>query len=134
MKHNFTKLMAIVAILLMSVWSVNAQTSTYSGTYPITMQGFVQICTNPVAAGWAGSTSSASTSARNGKCFTTADDANFNSGRNITYRLPVCGTITLQANGTLGRGFIITVKKVSDATQLSRTVWAYDNATVRQLT
>lgn len=121
--------MAIVAILLMSVWSVNAQTSTYSGTYPITMQGFVQICTNPVAAGWAGSTSSASTSARNGKCFTTADDANFNSGRNITYRLPVCGTITLQANGTLGRGFIITVKKVSDATQLSRTVWAYDNAT-----
>ena len=129
MKHNFTKLMAIVAILLMSVWSVNAQTSTYSGTYPITMQGFVQICTNPVAAGWAGSTSSASTSARNGKCFTTADDANFNSGRNITYRLPVCGTITLQANGTLGRGFIITVKKVSDATQLSRTVWAYDNAT-----
>ena len=30
MKHNFTKLMATVAILLMSVWSVNAQTLAFT--------------------------------------------------------------------------------------------------------
>jgi hypothetical protein len=129
MKKLFTKLMAVVAILVLSAGNVGAQTATYSGTFPITMQGFAQVCTAPVTAGWAGTTSAASSTARDGKCFTTATDGNFNTGRNITYRLPYCGTVTIQANGTVGRGFIITVKKVSDATQLSRTVWAYGNAT-----
>lgn len=129
MKKLITQFMAIAIVFILGFSSIYAQTSTYSGTFPITMQGFAQICTAPVTAGWAGTTSAASSSARNGKCFTTADDGNFNSGRNITYRLPYCGTLTLQVNGTVGRGFIITVKKVSDATQLSRTVWAYTNAT-----
>ena len=129
MKKLFTKLIATTMFLLMGVLNVYAQTLTYSGTYPITLQGFTQSITDPIAAGWAGTTSSPTTSARNGKCFTTANDGNFNTGKFITYRVPSCGTITLQANGTVGRGFIVTVTKVSDASQLSRTVWAYSNAT-----
>jgi len=129
MKKLFTRLLAVTLLLLLSVWSVNAQTTTYSGTFPITGQGLAQIFTNPVAAGWAGSTSSPTATDRSGKCFASAaTDCNFNSGRNVTYRLPNCGTLTLQVNGTLGRGFIITVKKVSDGTQISRTVWAYPTA------
>jgi hypothetical protein len=130
MKKLFTKMLALVVLSLVGIMSVGAQTTTYSGTFPIYMQTFTQVYTTPVGAGWAGSTSAPSTVARDGKCFTTSPaESNFNSARNITYRLPNCGTITLQANGTVGRGFIVTVKKVSDASQVSRTVWAYANGT-----
>lgn len=125
MRKLITKLLVFIMLMFIGIWSVNAQTTTYSGTFPITLQGFTQTVTDPVAAGWAGTTATPTTAARNGKCFTTANDANFNTGKFMTYRVPSCGTISLQANGTVGRGFIITVTKVSDATQLSRTVWAY---------
>ncbi|MGC3979255.1 MAG: fibronectin type III domain-containing protein [Paludibacteraceae bacterium] len=129
MKKNFTKLSAIILLGLLCVCNLDAQTNVYSGSFPITMTGYAEEYTTPVNAGWAASTSVPSSSARNGKCFPTATDANFNSGKNLTYWLPSCGTMTLQANGTVGRGFIITVVKVSDGSQLSRTVWAYSNAT-----
>lgn len=129
MKKKITKLMAVVVFGLFYVFNINAQTKAYEGTYPITMTGVTQVHTNPVADGWAGTSSAPTSASRNGKCFATATDANFNSGKNLTYWLPNCGTLTIQANGTSGRGFIITVVKAADNTQLSRTVWAYDNAT-----
>ena len=130
MKKLFTKSLFLFALFLFCAWNVNAQTSTYSGTFPITLQGLAQSYTAPLAAGWAGSTSAPTASDRSGKCFTTATtDLNFNTGRNITYRLPYCGTITLQANGTVGRGFIITVTKVTGGAQVIRTVWAYGTST-----
>ncbi len=129
MKKLITKSLAFLAFLLLSAWNVNAQTTTYSGTFPITLQGFAQVYTAPVAAGWAGTTSAPTSSDRSGKCFTTATDPNVNTGKNFTYRLPYCGTITLQANGTVGRGFIVTVTKVTGGAQVSRIVWAYSNAT-----
>jgi len=130
MKKLFTKTMALFVLILFCAWNVNAQTSTYAGTFPLTLQGFAQTYTTPVAAGWAGSTSAPTSADRSGKCFTSATtDLNFNTGRNITYRLPYCGTITLQANGTVGRGFIVTVTKVTGGAQVIRTVWAYSTAT-----
>ncbi|MDD2797246.1 MAG: T9SS type A sorting domain-containing protein [Bacteroidales bacterium] len=129
MKKTTTNSILLMAFLLLSILGVKAQSSTYSGTFPITMQGYTESYTNPVAATWAGSTSAPSTAARNGKCFATANDMNLNTGKNVTYRLPNCGTMTLQANGTVGRGFVITVTRVSDNAQLSRTVWAYSNGT-----
>ncbi|MBP8944755.1 MAG: putative Ig domain-containing protein [Paludibacteraceae bacterium] len=129
MKRIMNKILAIYIIGLMSVSNLISQTNVYSGTYPITMQGYDQIYTNPLAAGWAGTTAAPTSAQRNGKCFATATDANFNTGKNITYWLPNCGVMTLQVNGTVGRGFIITVTKASDNTQLSRTVWAYTNGT-----
>jgi len=130
MKKCFTKMLALVVLFCLGFLSVQAQTTTYSGTFPITAQGLAQLYTSPLAAGWAASSSAPSASDRSGRCFTSSTtEPNFNSGRNITYRLPNCGTMTLQANGTVGRGFIVTVKKVSDASQLSRTVWPYTSAT-----
>lgn len=99
-----------------------AQSTTYSGSYPINLLGFTEVVTTPITAGWAATTNSP-TSANRTVCYTQADP-NFNSGRNLTYRVPHCGTITLQMNGTAGRGFIVTVTTVAEATQLSRTVIA----------
>lgn len=101
---------------------VNAQTTTYSGTFPIYLQGFAEIVTTPNTDGWAGTTN-IPTSASRTVCYTQSDP-NFNAGRNFTYRVPHCGTITLQMNGTTGRGFIVTVTTVADGTQLSRTILA----------
>ena len=130
MRKECTRFIALALFLILCTWSTHAQTSTYSGSFPISMNQFAAIYTNPIAAGWAGSTAAPSSAARNGKCNASAPaDVNFNTGKNITFRLPQCGTMTLQANGTLGRGFIVTVTRVSDAVQLSRTVWAYSNAT-----
>lgn len=129
MKKSITKLTAVCLMMLLSLWGVEAQTSTYSGTYPISMNQYAQIYTNPITAGWAGQTNSPSSATRTSKCTSSSTDLNLNTGKAITYRLPQCGTMTLQANGTLGRGFVVTVTKVSDGSQVSRTVWAYSNAT-----
>ncbi|HQB29038.1 MAG TPA: hypothetical protein PLO29_08815, partial [Paludibacter sp.] len=130
MKKYFTKILAIAAMLLIGAWHVNGQTTTYSGSYPIILTNPAEIHTNPVSQGWAGTTNAPTTASRSNKCITgSVTEPNFNSGRNITYRIPNCGAITIQANGTAGRGFIITINKVSDNSQISRTVWAIDNAT-----
>lgn len=130
MKKYFTKILGIAAMLLIGAWHVNGQTTTYSGSYPIILTNPAEIHTNPVSQGWAGTTSAPTTASRSNKCITgSVTEPNFNTGKNITYRIPNCGAITIQANGTVGRGFIITINKVSDNSQISRTVWAIDNGT-----
>jgi hypothetical protein len=116
MKHKFTKLMAIIAVLLMSAWSVNAQTSIYPGTFPLVMTGYDALLTNPKAAGWMiNSSTTPSNTSRTDKCFTgSLAEVNMNSGRFLQYRLPNCKTITISCDGTSGRGFWITAKDASN--------------------
>lgn len=111
MKKVLTKMMVTFILLLSATISVNAQSAVYSGEYPIVMTGYEALVTNPKAANW-GTTSSTtpSNTARTGKCFGDQAEANMNAGRFLSYRVPGTATISVSADGTSGRGLIITAK------------------------
>lgn len=124
MKKVITKMMVMFILLFTGTICVNAQTAVYSGAYPIVMTGFDALVTNPKAANWGATSSSApSSSARTGKCFGDQAEANMNAARFVSYRVPGCATVSVSTDGSSGRGLIITAK---DALGNDLTVTAVD--------
>lgn len=109
MKTKFTKLMAIVAVLLMSTWSANAEIY-YSFTGTVTL-GYTEVSTEQAKAQadrWITTVSFPGTNT-SGRCSSVASSFNMTNSRSIEFWLNKCDSITVNANIATSRGLTVAV-------------------------
>ena len=126
MKNKITKGMAIVAMLLLSVWSANSEIyfdlSTVGGTKVMDVPAVTAENSKPLAERWLTLTAISMTGT-SGKCGTVTNtfDIKTGSSRSIVFYLSKCDNLTITANIATGRGLLVNINDAATSTQLDGT-------------